>query len=108
MMFLLKRAIPAIAVAWLATFIGVGTGFVGSVPFVHPKTFQPYHLAFPPASIFAFWYIRHLWRKGKNVEETSFVMEMPPRHMAIMLGIFLIAGVALGIVLAQSSVQMHE
>jgi hypothetical protein len=102
MMLIPKRTIPGLAFAALATFIGVGTGFVASVPFVHPKNYQPFHLIFPFAFIFASWYVRRLWCTTDN---SALVIEMAPRDLAMMLGIFLAIGVIIGILLAQPSVQ---
>jgi hypothetical protein len=102
MMLFPKRTIPGLAFAALAMFIGVGTGFVASVPYVHPKSFQPIHLIFPFAFIFASWYVRHLWR---TTNKSALVIEMAPRDLAVMLGIFLGIGVVIGILLAQPSVQ---
>jgi hypothetical protein len=102
MMLIPKRTIPGLAFAALATFIGVGTGFVASVPFVHPKNFQPFHLIFPFAFIFASWYVRRLRR---TTDKSALVIEMAPRDLAILLGIFLAIGVVVGILLAQPSVQ---
>jgi Fe2+ transport system protein B len=105
MILLPKRAIPAFAVAALAIFIGVGTGFVACVPIFHPKNFKPVHLLYIPAFSIALCYVRHLWRKGREADKSSFVMEMPPRDMATMLGICLVIGFVIGVLLAQPSVQ---
>jgi hypothetical protein len=102
MMLFPKRLIPGLAFAALTMFIGVGTGFVASVPFVHPKTFQPSHLIFPFTFIFASWYVRYLWR---TTDKSVVVIEMAARDLAMMLGIFLAIGVVIGILLAQPSVQ---
>jgi hypothetical protein len=102
MMLIPKRTIPGLAFAALAMFIGVGTGFVSSVPFIHPKNFQPLHLIFPFAFLFASWYVRRLWR---TKDKSALVIEMAPRDLAVMLGIFLALGVIAGILLAQPSVQ---
>src|ERR1035441_2640021 len=93
MLLIPKRGIPGFAVAALAIFIGVGTGFVASVPFVHPKNFKPIHLFYLPACSFAFWYVRYLWRKGENTNKSQEVMEMRPRDMATMLGVCLVIGI---------------
>jgi hypothetical protein len=100
-----KRAIPAFAIASLALFIGTGTGFVVSVPYFHPKNFKPIHLFYLPGFSVAFWYVRHHWRKGHTTNKSFYVMEMPPRDMAMMIGICLIIGVIIGMLIAQSSVQ---
>ena len=97
-----KRTIPGLAFATFAMFIGVGTGFVASVPFFHPKNFQTYHLLFPFAFIAASWYVRRLWR---TTDKSARVIEMAPRDLAMMLGIFLAIGVIVGFLLAQPSVQ---
>ena len=82
-------------------FVGVGTGFILSVPFDHPKNFQPVHLLYAPAFVLALWYIRRLWRSDKS----AVVIEMAPRDLAIMLGIFLTIGFGLGIFLSLPFVQ---
>jgi hypothetical protein len=98
--FISNRAIPGITVGVFATFIGIGSAFVTLVPFFNPKKFQQVHLLFIPAFIFAVWYVRHLWRKGVSVDTASYVMEMPPRLLAMILGGCLLSGVIIGGLLA--------
>jgi lysylphosphatidylglycerol synthetase-like protein (DUF2156 family) len=96
-----KRTIPGFAFGALFLFVGVGTGFIISVPFDHPKNFQPVHLVFAPAFILALWYVRRLWRS----EKSGVVIEMAPQDLAMMLGVFMAIGFVLGILLSLPSVQ---
>jgi hypothetical protein len=101
MMLFPKRTIPGIAFGALFMFVGVGTGFIASAPFDHPKNFQPTHLVFAPAFALALWFLRRLWHSDKS----AVVIEMAPRDLAVMLGIFLGLGFALGIILSLPSIQ---
>jgi hypothetical protein len=90
------RIFPALIAGSVFCFVGIGTGYVATVPFMQPGHLKWVHLIFVPVFACCVHFIWKLWGANNSSSAAAQITAVSPRILAVLASACIIVGLCVG------------